>query len=397
MPSKAGEKPTTVIPVAPFDYRPPAPGNLLQRIPTLSLNFVDEDHLLFTFHRSALLTRVPDARAGDDDQIIHALVLELPSGRVSQAADWRMHDHGGYIWPLHGGKYMVRSRETLYVTDSSLSLVPYLRFEGALVSIQVSPDGRMMVTENQEEPPAKSPDPSPTSVSQSSSATQAIEQFLDPSPPVHVRLIRLDTKTLVGETRTRAIPKIPVAVDGYIEMLRGNGSHWLVNFSFFNGPRHTVADVDSSCQPTVQFLSARTILVTSCNSNTRDHFMKALSLDGTKLWEHRVDGRRVWPAFAYAEDGSRFAVETLVSGRPVGTMDPVTPEDVRGQVVDVYDTQTGKLLLEAPSSPVIDAGQNFALSPSGRRFAVLHDGAIEVYDLKSVSSAEPAAPAATQK
>jgi hypothetical protein len=37
----------------------------------------------------------------------------------------------------------------------------------------------------------------------------------------------------------------------------------------------------------------------------------------------------------------------------------------------------------------LSAGQNFALSADGRRFAILRNGAIEVYDLPPVEAAAP--------
>jgi hypothetical protein len=36
---------------------------------------------------------------------------------------------------------------------------------------------------------------------------------------------------------------------------------------------------------------------------------------------------------------------------------------------------------ESPASPVLDAGGNVAISPSGTRVAVLNDGAIQVFEL----------------
>jgi hypothetical protein len=43
------------------------------------------------------------------------------------------------------------------------------------------------------------------------------------------------------------------------------------------------------------------------------------------------------------------------------------------------------------ASPVLSAGQNFALSADGRRFAILRNGAIEVYDLPPVLAARAGA------
>ena len=71
--------------------------------------------------------------------------------------------------------------------------------------------------------------------------------------------------------------------------------------------------------------------------------------------------------------------------RAVTAYSPLDTDDIKGQLVRVFDAATGKVALEAPASPPLDAGGNVAISASGRRVAVLHDGAIEVFDL-------PAAP-----
>jgi len=56
-------------------------------------------------------------------------------------------------------------------------------------------------------------------------------------------------------------------------------------------------------------------------------------------------------------------------------------DDVKGQLVEVFDAATGKILLAAPASPILDGGGNVAISPSGRRAAILNLGAIQVFDL----------------
>jgi hypothetical protein len=45
----------------------------------------------------------------------------------------------------------------------------------------------------------------------------------------------------------------------------------------------------------------------------------------------------------------------------------------------------------------LSAGQNYALSPDGSRFAILRDGAIEVYDLPPTSEAAPTTGTTTGK
>jgi len=50
-------------------------------------------------------------------------------------------------------------------------------------------------------------------------------------------------------------------------------------------------------------------------------------------------------------------------------------------LVRVFDAANGREALAAPATPPLDAGGNVAISPSGRRVAVLNAGAIQIFDL----------------
>jgi hypothetical protein len=84
---------------------------------------------------------------------------------------------------------------------------------------------------------------------------------------------------------------------------------------------------------------------------------------------------------AKAPGGSRLAWETLTVSHPVDTFSPLSFDDVKGQLVEVYDGADGKRMLTAPASPVLDGGGTVAISPSGQRVAVLNGGSIQVYEL----------------
>jgi len=60
-----------------------------QRFSFVSLDFLDEDRLLFTFRVPGLIHR--DAGEGEERQI-RAVVLELPAGAVEAEALWTVHD-----------------------------------------------------------------------------------------------------------------------------------------------------------------------------------------------------------------------------------------------------------------------------------------------------------------
>lgn len=86
-----------------------------------------------------------------------------------------------------------------------------------------------------------------------------------------------------------------------------------------------------------------------------------------------------------APNGLRVARETLMVTHPVDTYSPLSFDDVKGQLVEVYDAISGKVDLTAPASPILDGGGNVAISPSARRVAILDAGAIKVYELPAPS------------
>ncbi len=73
--------------------------------------------------------------------------------------------------------------------------------------------------------------------------------------------------------------------------------------------------------------------------------------------------------------------ETLAVNHEINAYSPLDSDDIKGQLVRVFDAVSGKVALEAPATPALDAGGNVAISPSGRRVALLNAGALEVFDL----------------
>ena len=107
----------------------------------------------------------------------------------------------------------------------------------------------------------------------------------------------------------------------------------------------------------------------------------ALTTDGRRLWEAQTSDESMWPLVVRSPDGSRLAREALAITHPVSARSPVSQDDIKGQLVEILDAADGKVALQTSANPVLDAGGNVAISPSGRRVAVLNGGAIQVFEL----------------
>ena len=362
LPNKPSQPPAFKVPVEPLGFSAPGPLYLGQRNSLVSLDFLDEDRLLFTFRVPGLIRR----EAGEEDvRQIRAVVLALPSGVVQAEALWTVHDRQRYLWMLTGGRFLLRDRDNLEMGDATLQLKPFLRFPGPLLSLDMDPAQKFLVT-NSREPAA--------SGSKESDGQKLADTDLA------VRVLRRDSGQVVLVSRAPSTVHLPINSDGYLGSLRESGDAWMLDLNYFSGGSNVLGRIDSTCSPLFDFLSEREVLVTTC-TDTGAGKLVAMTTDGRRLWEAQTSDESMWPLVVRSTDGSRLVREALAITHPVSARSPVSQDDIKGQLVEVLDAANGKVALQASASPVLDAGGNVAISPSGRRVAVLNAGAIQVFEL----------------
>ena len=362
LPNKPSQPPAFKVPVEPLGFSAPGPLYLGQRNSLVSLDFLDEDRLLFTFRVPGLIRR----EAGEEDvRQIRAVVLALPSGVVQAEALWTVHDRQRYLWMLTGGRFLLRDRDNLEMGDATLQLKPFLRFPGPLLSLDMDPAQKFLVT-NSREPAA--------SGSKESDGQKLADTDLA------VRVLRRDSGQVVLVSRAPSTVHLPINSDGYLGSLRESGDAWMLDLNYFSGGSNVLGRIDSTCSPLFDFLSEREVLVTTC-TDTGAGKLVAMTTDGRRLWEAQTSDESMWPLVVRSPDGSRLVREALAITHPVSARSPVSQDDIKGQLVEVLDAANGKVALQASASPVLDAGGNVAISPSCRRVAVLNAGAIQVFEL----------------
>jgi hypothetical protein len=385
LPEKPSIPPSLSIPVEPLGFSAPGPIYLGQRNSLVSLDFLDENRLLFTFRVPGLMHRETSA-AWTDERQIRAVVLALPAGTVSAEALWTVHDRVRYLWMLKDGHFLLRDRDGIEKGDATLALKPLLHFPGPVLWMEMDPSQQYLVT-NSEEPAETADKPGDVADPPTAQASMTVDGQKPGIPDTVVRILRIDSGKVMLVSRTRAAVHLPINSEGYIESLRGNGEQWILNLVYFTGGSTTLGRVNSTCPPNIDFISQRVLLVTACE-NLGVRKLVALSADGHRLWEDPISPQAVWPLLVMAPDGSRLVRETLAVNHEINAYSPLDSDDIKGQFVRVFDAVNGKVALEAPATPALDAGGNVAISPSGRRVALLNAGSIEVFDLPA-----PAPPA----
>ena len=391
-PDKPSLPPALTLPIEPLGFSAPGIGYLGSRNVLASLDFLDENHLLFTFRIPGLLHR--DLANGDSsfERQIRAVVLSLPDGAEQAEATWTLHDRVRYLWPLKNGRFLLRDGNNLFDGDASLALKPYLDFPGPLLSVSLDPEQHFLVT-NSREPvgkPAK-PDavPSPSTASASITSDQDSAAAEGDHPDLVVRILRRDSGQVMLVSRVRSQVHLPINSAGYLEFLRSRGTTWMLNLTYFTGGSKMLGSVDSTCEPDGDFLSEHEVLVTACGPSGETNLV-AMTTGGRTLWKSQAPSTEVWPQLIVAGNGSRLAWETLDTNHSIYSWAPMDAGDVKEQSVTVFDAADGDISLVAPIGPILDVGGNVAISPSGRRVALIDAGSIQVFDLP----APPPLPAA---
>jgi hypothetical protein len=362
LPEKPSLPPALTIPVEPLGFSTPGAIYLGQRFSMASLDFLDEDRLLFTFRVPGLIHREAGDVSESDVRQIRAVVLALPAGTIEAEGLWTVHDRLRYLWMLKDGHFLLRDQDGLGQGDAKLQIKPLLQFPGPLLWLQLDPSQQYMVTNSLEPAAAES------------------KQTGSQQPDLVVRILHRETGQVMLVSRAHSTIHLPINSDGYLESLRGNGEKWVLNLNYFSGGSRTLGSVDSTCSPTLDFLSQHEVLVTAC-AGSDGRRLVAMDIAGSRLWEKLTSAEAIWPLLTMGPDGSRVALETVAVSHSNNPFDPPGEEDVKGQMVRVFDAANGRLALEAQASPALDAGGNVAISPSGKRVAVVDAGAIKIFDL----------------
>ncbi len=357
----------------------------------LSLNFVDRDHVLLTFNPKKLFTRLSDCPPSHADRLVHAAVLELPTGKVEKETDWYLHDHRRYLWPLPSGKFLLRKLNSLYIVDSALHEQLLFRSPKDLLWVTVTPDEEQIIVGTREgENSPKDAHPGGERNERKDREKFQLE-FMD-----------VDTLAVQRTIALQGIVDIDGTSGGYTDFIQKNDLY-LIRFGPTPEQRRNIARVRSRCTPEVFYSSTHSLLIGRCpvtdKSLESEYVVTAFTVTGRRLWRQHWSQRRYFPTLARSEDNSRFAISTLerkdssIAAANADSENSDMEADINGgleQSVQVFDTASGNLIQSVTVNPVVKSGQNFSLSPDGRRLVTLNDSGLEFYDLPPASEEERA-------
>lgn len=403
--SKGDERPL-LIPVEPLGFQA-LPGRFMSTLSTMfTVNFVDDQHLLFTFTKRSLMPRLPDAEENDEDRNVEALLLELPSGKVLARSSWRTRDRDRYLWPLEHGRFLLRVRSRLTVIDPLRELAKgqdaeafhqknFLDFKRPIGYIAVSPGGDLLGVETL---PLRKPkggeDPAARANAEGDAPVEKKLQRHQP-PPVQIFFFRLTEEKVDGSAGMVArsagtigapnLISLPATGDGFLDINKESAQSWLFDFVSHSGKRVELSPYETSCAPRPFFISRSEFLAFGCRGGTDRLELSYFNMKGEEPWLSVLTGTQVSPSIIGAPLTGRFAMSRTLVNATMLNPDTLTTEDLTAQEITVQQNHDGRVLLRVLANPIQRAGQNFDLSPSGEQFAILRGANIEIYKLPALS------------
>ncbi|MDW5267789.1 MULTISPECIES: hypothetical protein [Acidobacteriaceae] len=392
--------PATRIPLDSLGFEPQSPQFLAAGSSMLTVNYVDSQHLLFTFCVHRLMARIPNDPPDDEDRMVEAVLVELPSGRVLARTDWRFHDNGQYLWNLGHGRFLLRTHDTLTTFAPLANLASgqpfrqrdFLTTNRRIGVVLLSPESDLMIVESAERTPPAPAAPASLFGPTPKPAPESVGKPGDPDPVAlsFYRLSLSDTgdvveATLAGIAHATHFGDLAAMGSGHIAVVDEGRQEWGFDFHPFNGDVKELAPFASTCEPTPRFVSSSEFVGFGCHTGDSPQVLAGFNLRGEEMWEQNLFGDYVATFMTFAPESGRFALGRVIGGAPADHLEQPAAAGLTGQSVVVYQMESGKQILHVDCSPVVRAGQNFALSPDGMGLAVLRENAVEIYPLPPLS------------
>lgn len=394
-PVKPGD-PYLSFPLDRLGFDPVQPRLLVGPATYYTLNFVDSSHVLLTFNSHGLIPRVVDGTSQEDDRLITALLIALPSGEILARTAWHTRDKAQYLWPLSHGLFLVRIRSRLNVIDPLRNLdkgdafheQTFLDVNKPVGYISVSPGGDLLVVETINPP-------HPEADSDSGLGAPQVLHF-DTEPTTEIRFFRMLFQGKPGEeprllaqsaglASARSLVRVPATAEGFLDILKESNQTWLFDFQSHAGKRLELSPFDTTCAPSPYFVSRTEFVALGCRGSDTRLLFSGFNLRGEQPWIQVLSGQQISPIIVTAPDAGRFAFSRILVSGSFYDIQNLVPEELTGQEIQVIQHHDGRILLKVLASPIQRTGQNFDLSPDGLQFTVIRNGNLEVYRLPELT------------
>ncbi len=354
-----------------------------------TIHVLDKTHLLFSYSLRSLVPRLAGDDENDQDRLVAAEVVEVPTGKILARTEWHLHDHGRYLWAVGQGVFVLRSGDTLSTftplrglpTGTAFERVPIPHRAGHPEVVMGSADGQIVTVELQRPAEEKGNGDEPSGAKHKHTTIEFYRIVTPSEPNAHPQL------RPAGALGSPGLIRLALDGDGYLWADDLNRNRWSVSFNEYEGKPQDLTKIDSTCLPRLELVSRSEFVAVSCGLGDGAQKLEMYGFDGHETWQEPF-GETLQPVtFVTAPEAGRFVMSRLTaSSSGLATPGGITGDDaLLNQELRVYQTESGDLLLDVQCVPVARSPENFDLSPDGRTLAVLSNDAINLYTLPELN------------
>lgn len=370
-------QPNTQVDLSSFGYSGLSPLNRFRERFNLSLNFVDSDHLLFTFNAHSaqvLLERRPDCAPTNSCHIVRAILIDLRNSGVTAETDWYLYDYRRYLWSLGNERFLLRRSNSFFLVGADLKEKLLYSSPDDLLWSGITADRKQLILESRVQ------------------ANTNTEQHEQNQGKVKIELRDVDSLGVLKTFSAPAVWEMNALSSGYADSIHNPVRQtWLIQFGDGAGRRRDLMQVHSACRPDLLFPTDKTLFVGRCSPNNNGYSVSVFTLGGHPLWRQRWSQNQFDPSVLSNQDGSRIVVSSVTANRDEqqskSSDDEVGWADVE-QDIRVLEAATGKEILETEAKTAILKNENYSLSPDGDRLAIVDGTKLNLYDLPPMTTEE---------
>ena len=324
--------------------------------------------IMVAFNPHKLIPRDPVTSNAATIRRIHAVVIDLPTRKVVNMADWDLMDRQPYLWQLSGNRVLVHIGSELHVLSEDMKVESRIPLDGPLAFVRTSPGGELIaiaVTHERHSPELHR------------KLRDALDH--DPDEDVHIRFLDQDHQTVAEANSSRQIMPPVLLSEGQVRMLAAPDAKYRLELIPWQGEATTIARFTSGCLPSVSSFAPDLLFVATCSPQSRIHEYRVLRPDGVVVLHGKSDPQQLGQGVLGAHQ--KFAVKVLHAKHAIVDGSIFHGADLDTAEVRIYRSTDGANLgaihaeLPAPSRGA------FALSSDGSQLAILSDSKVTLFSL----------------
>lgn len=130
-----------ILPVQQLGFAASAEREMYDLDHDVAICYLGPNQLLFTFNPHLLVPRSRMEIGFPKLHVVRATLIDLPTMKVVQTVDWRIHDTQQYLWSMGRDSVLVHVGRQLRIYGSNLKVERRLVLNGPLAFVRVAPSG----------------------------------------------------------------------------------------------------------------------------------------------------------------------------------------------------------------------------------------------------------------